>query len=159
MSSIKKTGTVITSDFTELGSETPTYLYLKAGCYVVTDVRYNAGDECKAITVIRYAAGGTGRDLMGYSPAGAGYWGVTTASTWERHGTFSYTDADITKINTISYVFSSATENGIYQIGRLASSYSVRDKYIYHVQLYKNGTLVSDLYPKNENGIPGLVDV
>lgn len=49
------------------------YLYLPSGTFINTELNYNAGDSCKAETVIRYESGGSGRDLMGYSTSGAGY--------------------------------------------------------------------------------------
>ena len=152
---IHKSGVVSTDLFYEIQDA----LYLPAGTYVDTGLHYNGGDTCRAETLIQYASGGSGRDLMGYSGAGDGYWGVTSAGTWERHGSiFEYTDADITKLNHIVYQFSSSTENGNYLIGRLGSSYSVRDKYIYHVRLFKNGVLERDLYPTKRGSSIGLVD-
>lgn len=151
---ILKIGEVKANKFKELNM----YLYLPAGSYVNTGLNYDNGDECKAETVIKYS-GGSGRDLMGYSSAGAGYWGVKAAGTWEPHGTFTYTNADISVPNFITYTFSSASEHGTYQIGRLASSYSVRNKYIYNVKLYKNGVLERNLYPDVQDSSAGLFDI
>ena len=139
--------------------ETFDYLYLPAGAYVNTDVAYTYNETCTADTVMRYASGGSGRDLMGYSPSGGGYWGVTANGAWEPHGTFSYTDSDITKVNRIHYSFSSERDAGTYRIGILSGSYSVRDKYIYRVTLYHEGTLVRDMYPAKHGSAFGLVDI
>lgn len=151
---ITKTGIVKSNSFVERYD----YLYLPIGCYVITAVVYNDGDQCKAETIIKYEAGGSGRDLMGYSASGAGYWGVTSAGAWEPHGTFSYTNSDITKLNRITYTFSSSTEHGTYRIGALGTSYSVRNKYIYRVTLYKNSEIVADLYPAKAGNQCGLAD-
>jgi hypothetical protein len=134
------------------------YLYLPAGSSVDSGLYYNAGDTCKAETIIRYS-GGSGRDLMGYSASGGGYWGVTANGTWEPHGTFTYTNSDISVVNHISYTFYSATEKGTYVIGKLANTYSVRNKYIYRVRLYRNGILERDLHPLIENSVCGLFDM
>lgn len=157
--SVQKKGITYSSEFKET-SNILTSLHLPPGACVVSSVYYNANDLCTAKTVIRYDANGSGRDLMGYSAAGAGYWGVTAAGAWEPHGQFSYTNADITKLNIVNYSFSSATENGQYTIGQLASGYNPRGKHIYNVKLYKNGTLVRDYYPtKNASGEVGLFDM
>ena len=152
---IHKSGVVSTDLFYEIQDA----LYLPAGTYVNTGLHYDGGDTCRAETLIQYASGGSGRDLMGYSGAGNGYWGVTSAGTWEPHGQiFENTDADITKLNHIVYQFSSSTENGDYLIGRLGTSYTTRNKYIYHVRLFKNGVLERDLYPTKRGSSIGLVD-
>lgn len=139
--------------------ETYAYLYLPAGSYVSTGLQYAAGNTCKAETVIKYATGGSGRDLMGFSVSAGAYWGVTAAGAWEPHGTFSYTNSNISVPNLITYQYTSGNESGTYQIGRLASSYTVRNKYIYNVKLYKNGVLQRDLYPIIEASKPGLFDI
>ena len=154
-SKVLKTGEIKSNKFVELYN----FLYLPAGSFVASGLTYANNDVCKAETVIRYASGGSGRDLMGYSPSGQGYWGVTASGAWERHGTFSYTNADITLPNLVSYEFSASNENGEYQIGALRGSYSVRNKYIYNVKLYKNGILERDLYPAKSGSSIGLFDI
>ena len=138
--------------------ETHPYLYLPAGSSVDSGLYYNAGDTCKAETIIRYS-GGSGRDLMGYSSSGGGYWGVTANGTWEPNGTFTYTNSDINVVNHISYTYYSTTVHGTYVIGKLANTYSVRNKYIYRVRLYRNGILERDLHPLVENSVYGLFDI
>ena len=156
---ITKTGQVATKYFIECDD----YLYLPAGTYVDTGLYYNNGDTCKAVTIIRYASGGSGRDLMGFSPSAGGYWGVTSGGVWEPHGSFYYTNSDITKLNNITYEYTALTsvagDNGNYRVGCLGSGgYTVRNKYIYNVKLYKNGTLERDLYPAFSGSTCGLAD-
>ena len=141
--------------------ESDDYLYLPAGCYVDTELYYQQNDICKAETIIKYASDGSGRDLMGFSGYSNGYWGVTTDGNWESHGTFSYTNSDITKLNKISYLWTAYYENdhGNYKIGILTNGNSRRDKYIYNVKLYKNGVLERDLYPAHNASGNGLVDI
>lgn len=151
-SQVMKTGQVKTGEFVENYD----YLYLPAGVYVNTGLQYT-GNTCKAETILRYASGGSTRDLMGFSGTGSGYWGVTANGTWEGHGTFSYTNSDITVLNKISYEYTG--ETGTYQVGALNNSYSSRSKYIYRIKLYKNGVLERDLYPCKGTNKNGLVDV
>lgn len=134
-------------------------LYLPAGTYVDTLLYYSTSDKCKAETYIKYDANGSGRDLMGFSGAGAGYWGVKADGTWEMHNS-TYTDADITKYNKIIFNYPNTSEYGNYKVGTLGSStgYSVRNKTIYHVKLWKNGVLERDLYPCSINNRCGLID-
>lgn len=141
------------------------YIYLPSGRFVNVGLAYAKNDVCTAKTIIRYEAGGSTRDLMGYSANGGGYWGVTAAGAWEPHGTFTYTNSDITVKNNIYYSFSGSNDQGTYTVGDInrsvsgTGSYSTRAKYIYHVTLYKNGTLERDLYPITYDGIPGLYDI
>lgn len=137
-------------------------LYLPAGTYVDTLLNFVVGDTCKAETFIKYDAGGSGRDLTGFSGYAGGYWGVTANGVWESYSTFSYTDADITKYNRINWSYTCGTGDagGNYRIGTLGNGtgYSVRNKTIYHVKLWKNGVLERDLYPCSINNQCGLID-
>lgn len=134
------------------------YIYLPAGTYINTGLHYENGDICRAETIIKYDSGGSGRDLMGFSSSAAAYWGVTSTGIWEKAN--SYTDADITKKNTIVYEYTAVSStSGNYQIGALTSSYSLRNKYIYRVRLYKNGVLERDLYPMKTDIKIGLYDI
>lgn len=154
---VQKTGIVKTNEFVEKIN----YLYLPAGKYVSTGLAYAANDVCKAISVLRYETGGSGeRDLMGYHTSSANcYWGVTAAGAWEQHGTFTYTDVDITKINTISWTTSSSTYSGTYQIGGVQNTWAKRAKFIYSVKLYKNDVLERDLIPATNGTQMGLYDL
>lgn len=158
---VKKTGVVNTETFIERGAD---YLYLPAGAYVDTGLYIPASTATKCEAVLRYAPGGSGRDLMGYSASGAGYFGAKADGTWELPAQVTYTDADITKLNKIVYEYAGASNtSGNWQIGRLGTGtstyYSVRNKYIYRVKLWKAGVLERDLYPASVGGQVGLIDI
>ena len=156
---IFKTGVLKTNNFIESNE----YIYLPAGTYINTELYYNNGDKCRAETVIRYESDGTGRDLMGFSGSSAGYWGVTSAGAWEPHGTFTYTNSDITLKNTITFEYTASTTNtndkGNYIVGALGSTWTNRNKFIYSVRLYKNDILERDLYPIKINNKVGLINI
>lgn len=163
---ITVTGSTTTREFVEITDNE--YLYLPSNvCVPITDATYSEGDVLEAKTVLRYATGGSGRDLMGLNTSGCAYWGVYSDGTWETHGYASYTDQDITVKNTIIYnkKISSGEAWGHYTIGMLYTGttqpygYSARNKYIYHVSLYKNGVLIKDLYPMKEGSYCGLYDI
>lgn len=163
--SIQKNGETIANNFIEKTNND--YLYLPSGVGVpITDATYAEGDVIIAKTVIRYATGGSTRDLMGLNVSGNAYWGVTSAGAWEPHGTFTYTNSNITVKNTVIYNKSivSGEAWGHYSVGMLCSgnstySHSTRNKYIYHVSLYKNGVLIKDLYPMKDESYCGLYDI
>ena len=156
---ITKRGQVLTDNLVEKIE----YLYLPAGTCVNTGLEYTTSDTCKAITTIRYASGGSGRDLMGFSSSSRGYWGVTADGTWENHGSsMSHTDSDITKISTVVFIYNNTSEYGPYKVGalgRTSDGYSVRDKYIYSVKLYKNNILERNLVPAKIGTQCGLIDI
>lgn len=157
---IQKNGDFLCNEFSEEFTIEDA-LYLPAGTYVDTELYYASNDKCTAETYIKYDENGSGRDLMGYSDRWDGYWGVTSAGAWEvRH--FTYTDADITKYNKISYEYTGNLGNldyGTYMVGCLCGSFSVRNKTIYNVKLWKNNILERDLYPCIINNRCGLVDI
>ena len=153
MPQIYKNGDTVSECFVEKNN----YIYLSAGTYVNTNLYYGSADTCEAVTVMRYEAGGSGRDLMGYSPTAGGYWGVTSGGTWERPT--KVTSADITALNTVYFNFSSVNDKGYYMVGALNNTYSVRNKYIYSVKLYKNGVLERYMIPFKNGSQYGLYDI
>lgn len=91
------------------------WLLLNIGNWIVTDLYYNEGDVAKVITVIRYAANGSGRDLTGCSTGGAGYWGVTSGGAWETSTSYLHrTSSDITAKNIATWTKTiSSNEKGV----------------------------------------------
>ena len=153
---ILKTGETKCNELTECAE----YVYFPANSYIRTGVSYAVGDTCKVETVIRYETEGSTRDLMGFSIGGGSYWGVTAAGAWEPHGTFTYTNTDITKKNSISYTYTSISTSGEYNIGAIpVGYYSTRNKYIYSVKIYKNNELLREMYPDNNGTTSGMTDV
>lgn len=152
----KKNGQLMCDNYSEVFEG----LYLPINNYVDTGVNYGPSDVCKVETFIKYDANGSGRDLMGFSPTSGGYWGVRAAGTWEPHGTFSYTDADITHYNRINYEYTCGTNDngGNWRIGCLSTDYVTRSKTIYRVRMWKNGVFVRDLFPFTQGSQNGLVD-
>jgi hypothetical protein len=155
---VNKTGIINAKKLIENSAD---YLYLPAKSYINTGLFVPASTAIKAETIIRYETGGSGsRDLMGFSPGAQGYWGVKADSTWELHGTFSYTDADITKLNRIEVEWPNGDQySGNYRIGQLDGRYSTRNKFIYHVKLWLSGTLERDLYPATVDNQIGMIDI
>lgn len=115
------------------------------GQYINTELIIPAGNTCLTKARLRYETGGSGRDLMGWEASSAGYWGVTSAATWEHVN--SYTNSNITVLNDITMSYNSSREGTYYQIGALSGSWSVRSKYIYNFKIYVNGDLKRNMIP------------
>lgn len=84
---------------------------------------------------------------------------MKAAGTWELY-TATASSTDITQINTIHYTHAAGgTDHGVWKVGALGTSYSVRNKYIYSVKLYKNNVLERDLVPGTNGEKSGLIDL
>lgn len=120
------------------------FLKFNPGQRINTGVLINNNNVVLTNAVMYYAAGGSGRDLMGWTEGAANYWGVTAANTWENT---TASDPDITKVNNVTYTYTAVyVTNGQYQIGALMGSYSTRTKYIKSFKITIDGVVQRDYY-------------
>ena len=132
------------------------YIKMTPGKYINTGVAIVSGDTVNTKAFMYYDTGTT-RDLMGWSPSGAEYWGCTTASTWEK---VSALNSDITSFNNLTYNYTSRF-NGTYQIGALTGSYSTRTKYVSYFKITVNNEVKREMFAcyRKSDKIAGMYDI